>query len=126
MNIESLGIFGLILTPFLIAFLMEALVIYFFKLKGFWVSLGLSLLVNAISIGVVFFGGSFLLGKLGYEFNGLNLQPQVVAFLCWFSIIVEGLLLILLMKTAERKRIFSASILMNIASYFFLWFFIVN
>jgi hypothetical protein len=127
MDIETIAPFLLILAPFVIAFFIEALVLYFFKLKGFWVSLGLSILINLVSIAVIYFIGSPLLGTLGYEmgqFNGLNLQLQVVAFLCWLSIIIDGLLLQLLLRRQDRKRIYTASFVMNVISYLFFHFFI--
>ena len=127
MDIESVMPIVLLLSPFIVAFLLEALVIYFFKLKRFWVSLGLSVLVNLICIVVIYFVGSPLLGAMGYEFgqfNGLNLQIQVIVFLCWFSILVEGLVLQLLLPKHDKKTIYLASILMNILSFLFLHLFI--
>ncbi|RYF81830.1 MAG: hypothetical protein EON98_11895 [Chitinophagaceae bacterium] len=126
MNVESFLPFLLILAPFAIAFFIEALVLYFFKLKKFWGSVGVSVLINLVSVALVYFIGSFILSKVGYEFNGLQLQLPVVAFICWVSIIVEGLLLQLFCRTAEKKTIFLASIVMNILSYAFLYFFIAN
>ncbi|HEX8314711.1 MAG TPA: hypothetical protein VF609_06960 [Flavisolibacter sp.] len=128
MDFESIIPFLLILAPFAIAFFMEALVLYFFKVKGFGLSILTSVLINLVALAVVYFLGAPLLGKLGYEigqFNGLNLQPQVVAFICWLSIIIDGLLLQLLFRRQERKRLYSASIVMNILSYLFFHFFIV-
>lgn len=129
MNIESLDLFLLVLAPFLAVFIIEALVIYFFKLKGFWVSLGLSIVANLLSFALIYFAAAPLLSLLGYDlgkFNGLNLSLPVVSFLTWFSIIVDGVLLQLLNRQLDRKRIFIASIVMNILSYFFFYFFIIN
>ena len=127
MDIESVMPFVLILAPFAIAFFLEALVMYFFKLKGFWTSIGLSILINLISIAIIYFIGSPLLGALGYEvgqFNGLNLQLQVVVFLCWLSILIDGLLLQLLVRKQDKKRLYISSIVMNILSFLFLHLFI--
>lgn len=129
MNIESLDLFLLVLAPFLAVFVIEALVIYFFKLKGFWISLGLSIVVNLLSFALIYFAAAPLLSLLGYDlgkFNGLNLSLPVVSFLTWFSIIVDGVLLQLFNRQLDRKRIFIASIVMNILSYFFFYFFIIN
>jgi hypothetical protein len=125
MNIESLAPFFLILAPFAIAFLLEALVLYFLRLKTFWGSIGTSILLNLLSIAPVYFISSFVLSKIGYEFNGLQLDIPVVAFLWWFSIVVEGLLLRPFTRGKETKSIFTASILMNTLSYLFFYFFIV-
>ena len=128
MDVESFVPFLLLLAPFVIAYLLEALVIYFFKLKRFWGSIGVALLVNLVSLALIYYVGAPVLGKLGYEvgqFNGLNLQIQVVAFLCWFSIIIDGLLLQVFCKKADKKRIFTAAIVMNILSYLFFHFFII-
>jgi hypothetical protein len=128
MNVESVVPILLILAPFAIAYLIEALVIYFFRLKGIFASIGISVLINLLSLALIYFIGAPLLGKLGYElgqFNGLNLEIQVVAFICWFSIIVEALLLQLFIRSQQKKQVFIASIVMNILSYLFLNLFIL-
>jgi len=128
MDIESVVPFLLLLSPFAIAFFLEALVIYFFKLKRFWVGLGLSVLINLIGLAIIYFVGSPVLGAIGYDigqFNGLNLQTQVVVFFCWLSILIDGLLLQLLIKHPDKKRIYTCSIVMNILSYLFIHFLIV-
>ena len=125
MNIESLVPFLLILSPFAIAFLLEALVLYFLQLKTFWGSIGTSILINLLSLALVYFIASFVLSRMGYEFNGMQLEVPIVAFLWWFSIIVEGLLLRPFARGKETKRIFTASILMNTLSYLFFYFFII-
>ena len=128
MDIESVVPFLLLLSPFAIAFFLEALVIYFFKLKRFWVSLGLSVLINLIGLAIIYFVGSPVLGAIGYDigqFNGLNLQTQVVVFFCWLSILIDGLLLQLLIKHPDKKKIYTCSIAMNILSYLFIHFLIV-
>lgn len=124
MNIESLLPFILLFSPFILAFIVEALVIYSFKLRPFLTSLGISVLVNLISIALIHFVASFILAKIGYELNGLNLQVQVLLFLCWFSIVVEGFVLQFLLKKPEKKKIFLASVAMNALSFLFLYFFI--
>jgi len=129
MNLESLDLFLLVLAPFFAVFVIEALVIYFFKLKGFWASLGLSILINLLSFALIYFAAAPLLSLLGYDlgkFNGLNLSLPVVFFLTWFSIITDAILLQVLNRQLDRKRIFIVSIVMNILSYFFFYFFIIN
>lgn len=129
MTIESFLPFLLILAPFLIAFTLEAAVMAVYKLKPFWACLGISVLVNLVSIALLYFVASAILSLFGYDtanFNGFILAPQSVVFLCWFSIIAEGLLLRLFIRKARRKTIFLASIVMNALSFLFLYFFIVN
>lgn len=124
MNLESITPFLLIVAPFAIAFFIEALVIYFFRIKTFWISIGLSFLVNLLSL-VVLFAGSVLLTNLGYEFNGLRLPVQVLLVMWWLSVVSDGILLQLFSK-AEKRKLYFASITMNSLSYLFLWFFITN
>lgn len=129
MDIESLTPFLLILSPFLVAFFLEALVVYFFRLKGFWASLGLTVVVNLLSLALVYFVASALLAKLGYDvgsFNGLSLSLPVVAFLWWFSSVAEGLFMHLFFRGAQKPRVWLASMVMNLVSYLFLYVFIVN
>ena len=129
MSLESLTPLFILFAIFLIAFLIEALVIYFFKLKKFWASFGISVLVNLVSLTLIYYVAAALLHTLGYDvgkFNGLNLQLPVVAFLWWFSTVVEGLLLCFFFSKRELKKVFTASILMNFLSFLFLYVFIVN
>jgi hypothetical protein len=126
MNIESLLPFALLITPFILVFLIEGLVICFFKLKRLWPAFGTSVLINILSVVIIIYGIMALLGKLGYEFNGLDLPVPVIFFLWWFSTIVDGLLLQLFCRKAEKRKLFMASMLMNAFSYFFLYIFIIN
>jgi len=129
MSIESLTPFLIVLAIFLIAFLIEALVLYFFKLKKFWASFGISVLVNLVSLTLIYYVAAAVLHALGYDmgkYNGLNLQLPVVAFLWWFSVVVEGLLLCFFFSRDELKRAFIASIFMNFLSMLFLYAFIIN
>jgi hypothetical protein len=125
MNIESLTPFLLIIAPFFIAFLLEALVIYFFKLRQFWPSVGISFLINLLAL-LVLYVGCLLLTKIGYELNVLQFPIQVTLFLWWLSMITDGILLQLLSRREEKKRIYLTSIVMNSVSYLFLYFFISN
>jgi hypothetical protein len=129
MNIESFLPFLLILTPFAAAFFLEAAVMFFLKLKPFRTCLGISILTNLLSFALLYFVGSPLLSLFGYDtanFNSFNLHPQTVAFLCWVSIIVEGLLVGFLLRSVPTKRVFTASISMNVLSFIFLYLFIAN
>ena len=129
MSIESLVPFLILLGLFLVAFLIEALVLYFSRLKKFWPSFGISVVVNIFSLLLNYFVASSLVSRLGYDssqFSGLNLQLPVVAFLWWFSVVVEGGLLCFFFSAHERKKVFLASILMNFLSFLFLYVFIVN
>jgi hypothetical protein len=126
MNIESLVPFAIIITPFAIAFFIEALVIYFFKIKSFWAAIGFSLLINLITVTIIFYMVTVLLGQLNYEFNGLHLPIPVVLFLWWFSSVVDGLLMQLFFVNIEVKLLYRASILMNALSYLLLYIIIVN
>lgn len=125
MRFESFYPFLLLLAPFAIAYLAEAFVIYFFRLKRFWAALGVAILINLLSL-VVLYGSGFLIGKLGYALNGLQLPLQVVLFFWWLSIITDGLLLQLFAKRAEAKAIYLCSIVMNTISWAFLYLFIIN
>jgi hypothetical protein len=125
MNIESLVPFLLILAPFAIAFLLEALVLYFSRLMSFWGSIGTSFLINILSIALVYFIASFILSRIGYEFNGLQLELPVVAFLWWISIIAEGLLLRPFTRGKDKNSVLVAAILMNTLSYLFFYLFVI-
>ena len=125
MNTESIVPFLLIIAPFAIAFLIEAIVLYFFKLKSFGRSVIISFTINLFSLAVLY-GFGLLMGKLGYEFNGLRLPVQVILTLWWVSVIVDALLLQLFLRKAEKRILFVASIVMNSFSYLFLYFFITN
>lgn len=125
MNIQSIYPFLLIIAPFAIAFLLEAFVLYFLKIKRFWPSVGVSAAINLLALAVLY-GASLLMGKLGYEFNGLQLPLQVMVALWWVSVIVDALLLRRFSKTLPLQRIYLSSILMNTVSYLFLYFFIAN
>ena len=126
MNIESLLPFLLIIAPFAIAFFTESLVIYYFRLQRIWGAIGIAVAINLVVLAIIFFAVMPLLAKLGYEFDGLYLHIQVVAFLGWFSSVADGLLLTLFLHKQNRSKIFAASILMNFLSYLFLYIFIVN
>lgn len=126
MNIESLLPLFLLLAVFLAAFLLEALVIVSFKLKKFWAALGISLLVNLVSLALLYFVAGPVLSALGYDVgkpSGLNRQLQVVLFLWWFSVVAEGGLLWLFLRRPEKKSAFLASIIMNLVSFLFLYLF---
>jgi hypothetical protein len=125
MRLESYYPFLLIIAPFVIATVMEALTIYFFKLKPFWAALAIAISINLLSL-VVLYGGSLLAGKLGYSFNGLQLPPPVVSFFWWLSVLTDGLLLQLFSKKAAAKNIYLCSTVMNTLSWLFLYFFITN
>ena len=125
MQFENYYPFLLILAPFAIAYLLEALVIYFFRLKRFWPAIGVSVLINLLTL-LILYGSSLLLGKLGYQLNGLLLPLQVVLLFWWLSILTDGYLLQLLTKKAKTERIYLCSILMNTLSWILLYFFILN
>ena len=125
MQFENYYPFLLILAPFAIAYLLEALVIYFFRLKRFWPAIGVSVLINLLTL-LILYGSSLLLGKLGYQLNGLLLPLQVVLLFWWLSILTDGYLLQLLTKKAKNERIYLCSILMNTLSWILLYFFILN
>jgi hypothetical protein len=125
MNPESVFPFLLILLPFALAFVAEGLVIYFYKIRGFGVSLGSAIIINLLTL-LLLYGSSLLLGKLGYEFNGLRLSLPVILFFWWLSVVVDGALLKLFFRNVDGKQVYLASIVMNILSYLVLYFFITN
>lgn len=126
MDIESVKLFLLLIAPFLFVFTLEALVLYFFRFRKFWAGTGIAVVVNLFSFALIYYVASAILSALGYavgNFNGLNLQLQVVAFLWWFSVVVEGLLLLLFLRGFSGQRIFLASLLMNFLSFSFFYLF---
>lgn len=125
MNVQSIIPFLLIIAPFALAFLLEALVIYFFKVKRFWGSLGLSILINLFTIGVLY-GASLLLTQLGYTMSGFRFPVQVVLTLWWVSVVVDGLLLQVFSQKARSRTVYLSSIVMNTVSYLFLYLFLSN
>jgi hypothetical protein len=126
MNAESLLPFFLIIAPFTIAFLLEAVVLYYFRIQPVTRTTGVAIAVNIVNLAIIFFAVMPLVVRLGYDFNGLNLPIQVVVFLWWFSSWADGLLLTFFLRKQDKSRIFAASILMNFLSYLFLYIFIVN
>lgn len=125
MDVQSIFPFLLIIAPFAAAFFLEAVVIYFFRIKRFWASAGISILVNLVSFAVLY-GASLLLGKLGYELNGLRLPLQAFLALWWISVVADGFLLQLFSTGAEKKTTWLCSIVMNSLSYLLFYFFIAN
>ena len=125
MTVESMLPFLLILFPFLICFFSEALVIAFFGFRRFWAALGFSIIINLLTL-LLLYGSSLLLEKLGYEFNGLLLPVQVMLFFWWLSVLADGALLKLFLPRADTKRVYLASMGMNALSYLFVYFFVAN
>ena len=125
MQIESYYPFLLIIGPFALAYFAEALIIYLFRLKTFWASTGIALVVNLLSLAVLY-GCGLLLGKLGYVINGLQVPLQVFVFFWWLSIITDGVLLQLFIRKDLRERVFLCSLVMNSFSWIFLYLFIIN
>lgn len=126
MNTESLLPLLLLITPFAIIFFIKAMVLYFFKIRRFWSAIGISVIINLITLAIIFYGVMSLLGNLNYEFNGLHLPAPVVFFLWWFSSVTEGFLLHLFFRQKQKRQLFAASIVMNALSYIFLYIFIIN
>lgn len=125
MNIESILPFLLIIGLFVFAFFAEGVVLYFFKVKHFWASIGTSFVVNILSL-LVLYACASLVGKLGYELNGLRLPVQVTLFFWWVSVFADALLVQWFAPKTETHRIYLASVVMNSLSYLFLYFFIAN
>lgn len=126
MNIEGIIPFLLIIAPFAIAFLLEAIVLYYFRLLRLGPSIGMAIAINLFCLALIVFAVMPLLTNLGYGLTGLDLPIQVVVFLWWFSSVADGLLLTLFLRREAKPKIFTASILMNFLSYLFLYIFIVN
>lgn len=124
MNFESLVPFLLFVAPFVVAFFLEALILCFFKLQTFWIGVGLSFLVNVLSLGMLSFGVR-LLSSLGYAFDGMLFPVQAILALWWLSVVVDGLLLQLFIKK-KKEAVYVASLVMNTVSYGFLYFMIAN
>jgi hypothetical protein len=120
MNLESLSPFLLLIAPFAFAFLIEAATIFLFRLKSLGLAMGISVLVNLLTLAVLY-GFGLLLGRLGYNLSGLQVPLPAVAFLWWLSMIIDALLLQLFLKGKDRKQVFLCSIIMNTVSYLFLY-----
>jgi len=125
MRFESFYPFLLLVAPFAFAHFAEAMVIYFFRMKPFWASVGFSLFINLLTL-VVLYGCSVLLGKLGYALSGLQVPPPVMLFFWWLSVVTDGFLLRLVLKKASTNSLFLCSLVMNTISWLFLYFFITN
>lgn len=125
MNVQSVTPFLLIVAPFLVAFLLEAFVIFFFKLRTFWAALVAAFAVNLVTLAVLY-GAGLLIGLLGYSLNGLRLPFQVFFLFWWISVVFDGLLLQAFTKRPNTHLIYVASIVMNTVSYLFLYLFISN
>lgn len=124
MNFESLSPFLLLVAPFVVAFFMEAIVMYFFTIRSFWPSVGLSFFINLLSLGVLYVGSIFL-SKLGYGFDGLRLPLPVVFAFWWLSVVADSAFLGLFSK-GQKRLVYRCSIVMNTFSYLFLYLFITN
>jgi hypothetical protein len=122
---ESVYPFLLLVAPFAVAFLIEAAIIFFFRIRRFWAALLTSLALNLISLGVLYLA-SRLIGTLGYPFDGMLVPLQVLLFFWWLSILADGFLLQLFSKNSKKEIVFSCSTLMNTLSWLFLYFFIVT
>ena len=123
MNVEIIYPFLLLIAPFVMAFFLESLVIYFFRLESFGKSLVLSLLLNLASL-LFLYVNSMVVGKLGYAMNSLQLPLQVVFFFWWLSILADGFLLQLFAKKAGTQQLYVCSLVMNTVSYLFISIFI--
>lgn len=124
MNFESIVPLLLPVALILILFQLEALVLFFFKMKSFLGSLGVSALVNVMSLVVLYGVGHYVVPLFGYDVNGFPLP--VVALLWWTSIVGEGFFLQLFIKKGDRARIFQAAIVMNTVSFLFFFLAIIN
>jgi hypothetical protein len=124
MNFESILPFLLFVAPFVIAFFLEAVVIYFFKLKTFWVGMGVSFLINILSLGVLSFGVRMLSG-LGYAFDGMRFPVQAMLALWWLSVVVDGILFQFFIKK-KKEVVYVASLIMNTVSYSFLYIMVAS
>lgn len=126
MDFESLRPFLIIVLQTIgIVLLIEAVVIYFFKIRRFWAAVGIAVLINLLSL-ILLYAGASIAEKLGYEFNGLQLPVQVMLFLWWLSVISDGFLLQLTAGKMDRQKLYLSSLLMNTLSFLFLYFFVVN
>jgi hypothetical protein len=122
MNIVDLSPLLLLVAPFVLAFFIEALFIYFFGIRSFWTSVGVAFFINLLSLGVLYVG-SLLLSKLGYGFDGLLLPLQVVLAFWWLSVVTDGVFLSRFAKN-RMQTAYLCSLVMNFFSYLFLYLFI--
>ena len=122
---ESVYPFLLIVAPFAVAFLIEAVIIFLFGIKRFWIALGISLGLNLLSLTILY-AGSRIIGNLGYTFDGMLVPLQVLLFFWWLSSVTDGFFLQLFSKETKKETIFLCSTLMNTLSWLFLYFFIIT
>ena len=123
MNVDIIYPFLLLIAPFLFAFILESIIIYFFRLESFGRSLVLSLLLNLATLLILYVAGIILL-KILNSMNSLLLPLQVVFFFWWLSVLADGFLLQLFAKKAGRQKLYICSLVMNSVSYLFLALFI--
>lgn len=104
-----------------VAIVLEALVLILFKIEKAGKAFLYSLVVNLASLGV----GYVILPLLSQLFEDYSTTGQVLQWLIIFAItvVVEGYLLILLSKMKPRKKLWTATFVMNLLSYAFLLFF---
>ncbi len=122
---ESVYPFLLVVAPFAIAFLIEAVVIFLFRVKRFWPALGVSLAINILSLAALYLG-SLLAGKMGYALDGMVVPLPVLFFFWWLSVMADGLLLQLFTRGQNSERLFLCSVIMNTLAWLFLYLFIVT
>ncbi len=106
--------------------LAEGFIINLFKINRFWRSVWHAMLVNLVSV----IAGFVILNvtdDTDHE-DLFNLEADTNHLAAWgiywlVSVIIEALVLKLLNRSAPWSKIFAASVVMNIITYVFLYFF---
>ncbi len=102
----------------LLVILIEAVVMFLFKLNNFGKTLLHSSFVNVVST---------ILGYIIISFQD-SYNNKISSFGQWFiffgaTVIIEGLLLMLLYTKTPKGKLWLVTIVMNLASYLFLYLF---
>ncbi|HYM95061.1 MAG TPA: hypothetical protein VET23_13030 [Chitinophagaceae bacterium] len=111
------GLFGRVVIILLVVILIEALVMFLFKLNKVGKVFLHSAFVNIVSTII----GFIMLDQIDYvgtRFSGLSQ---------WFifyaaTVLIEGLLLMLLYSKTPKQKIWLVAAVMNLSSYLFLYF----
>jgi hypothetical protein len=107
---------------FIITVIVEAIVMFLFKINNIGRVLLYSLIVNAVSLGI----GYLLLPVIG-TINSITFNPSLAvlrtAIFFAVTVLVEGSLLMLLNKKQHKHTIWLAAVTMNLASYLILYLF---
>ena len=116
-----LPLFGELFAFMVLAILLEAFVMFQYKLNRFGKCLSQSVIVNIVSLVAGILIG-YLISSIGGEKISLVL-PFIIMFVA--TVLIEGGLLIWMNRQQAKKKIWQATLVMNIASYAILLMFLL-